>query len=125
MRELEKSWLSSAQKYRYIHRILSNKKEVEVDLDGTVYLHLKFDYTEDRFQTLKRQLDGHFESTGSLDDKEYYYGGDVEVIGKDTATNTICIQIVSGNQELTDAFLKWNPTPENTMPFIRRFCQVQ
>jgi hypothetical protein len=85
MLELIRDWLFSARQNRYIYRKLSPEKEIEIDIDGTVYMHLTYEYNPVHFRMLKNQLDSHFQSDGEHNTQqpgesdEFYYKGDVTI----------------------------------------------
>jgi len=131
MDQLTKQWLFSARQNRYIYRRLSPEKEIEIDVDGTVYLHLTFECAGPVvFRTLRNRLDEHFEPDPRNDialgaNGEYYYKGDVTLLAYDETKHTLVIEITCSNSECFEAFLKWEtPGFMTIMPFLRRYCQV-
>ena len=126
MLELIRDWLFSAKQNRYIYRKLSPEKEIEIDIDGSVYMHLTYEYNPVHFRMLKNQLDSHFRSDGEYgDESEFYYHGDVTILSRDPVKNLIVLQLTCGNDTLLQAFLNWDrPTITNTMSFLRRYCEV-
>jgi hypothetical protein len=127
--QLMKDWFFSATKNRYIHRVLSKSKEIEIDIDGSIYMHLFFDFNSVHFRMLKNSLDEMFTSNKSNEEfQEYYYKGDVRIIGVSSSKNhqdQITIEFDCSSDECLEAFLKWDiPTVVNTMEFFRKYCQV-
>ena len=121
--QIIKEWLFSSTENRFIHKVLSKEKELEVDIDGTIYFHLKFDYTPVHFTVLKTRIDEMFESDGQHQSgTEYYYIGPVTILAYDTEKKKMCIEITCGNDELFEAFLRWDANVTDVVPFLQKYC---
>ena len=121
--QIIKEWLFCSTENRYIHKILSKEKELEVDIDGTIYFNIKFDYTPVQFSVLKNRIDEMFESDGEHQSKtEYYYIGPVSILSYCTEKKEMCIDITCGNDELFEAFLRWDANATNVVSFLQKYC---
>jgi hypothetical protein len=126
-----KDWLFSANQNRYIHRVLSDSRELEIDIDGTIYMHLKYHFNPVHFRMLKNRLDEMFtpDTPASSNDKtEYYYKGDVFLIGTFSSEqdDRMVIEFTCSSDKCLEAFLQWTSEPNviNTMEFLEKYCKV-
>lgn len=128
--DIMKEWLFSAKTNRYIHKILSASKSLEMDIDGSLYFHLKFPYKLVHFRMIKNYCDQHYEHDfyGERDNlitdtcEEYYYKGSVELIARDFSSQELVIQLKCKTSQLFEAFLKWDANLVEIISFLETYA---
>jgi hypothetical protein len=122
--KLIKEWLFSSTENRYIHRVLSDEKEIEVDIDGTIYFHIKLPFKKSHFLMLKNCIDEEFVKDGHSkfeDSTEYYYFGDLTLLSNDN--EWIYIEVTCSNNQQLEVFLRWDLNTVTIMDFLRTCCK--
>jgi hypothetical protein len=134
--DLIKEWMFSATEDRYICKKLGEHKEVEIDLDGSVYLHLNFNNcSRVQFSAIKKALDQLV--SPDLDDcctmrvfdndcVEYYYedhlNTDIDLIAYTKSTKNFVIQFQCLTNEFFESFLNYTPCITSVVPLVESYC---
>jgi len=116
-------WWQTPLPNRYLDKVLSAEKELEVDIDGTVYLHLIFDYSPAYWRMIKNYCDDHFATRGNrlgLDDDEFYYeNSPVTILARDS--KSLVVEMTCSDIELFNAFLKWDASITEVIGFFEKY----
>lgn len=131
--DIMKEWLFSSTENRYIHKVLSKEKELEMDIDGTLYFHLKFPLNNVHYRMVKNFCDETYTRDYSFgrdhliteDVEEYYYMGPVIIVARDFESQELIIQLKCENNELFQEFLRWDASLVDIISFLEKYVKPQ
>ena len=126
-----KEWFFCDHKNRYICKDLSESKALEIDIDGTIYFHISLAYSSVHYRMIRKYCDTAYDTAYDTDnenksnDNKYYencYKGPVECVARDLEKNEILINLVCTNNELFEAFLRWEASLVDVISFLEKYA---
>ena len=115
--ELLNQWKHTNDKIhgKYIHKKLPFDKEIEIDIDGSIYVHIQFPYINLQFHILKSYFDSvftkNYETKNSYEYKEGYLS-----LSREEGHTCISYKI---SESLLQDFLDWLPNIIEVYIFIK------